>query len=365
MNIFRAFESRISDIFGAADVATPFSFRKLSRRAARELEQETYEIEGVDTAPALYTILVSADDDVVMRPCYAQLTQEISSFVEAEAGHKGYVFVGKPVTRFMVDPSLRRGRFAVFANNVDAVTLEKLRQEEEAFLSGFGAFGGAASNIVTPLEAPEPEDAYEKPAEADDSAAGLSIMPDDFVDDGGQVSAPSPVVSEARDLKSTLPEVVDVDANPIVTPLREVKGAHIPEVPEVSAGAPAQVAVPSVAPHPIHNVQDSTVGAAPVPIVEAEPVTCLLIDRQSGRTYIGTAPKTIIGRERTPKGIVLHDPNVSRRHSELTFDGSIWRIHDLGSTNGTLVNDIDVDTSVLRDGDIITLGLLNLEFRES
>ena len=368
MNMFKALESRVADVFGASQqaVPAPFSFKKLARRAARELEQETYEIEGVDTAPALYTILVSADDDVTMRPFYPQLTQEIAAFVESEAARKGYVFVGKPVARFMVDQSLRRGRFAVFANNVDALTLEKLRQEEEAFLSGFGAFGGAASapKIVTPIGERNQAEEEEVTVSADDSAVGLSVMPDDFVDESGHVSAPSPVVSEARDLKSALPEVVDVDVNPIVTPVREVKGAHIPEVPEVT-GAPAQIAVPAAKPHPIHNIQDSTAGAAPIPIVEAEPVTCLLIDRQSGRTYVGTAPKSIIGRERTAKGIVLHDPNVSRRHAELSFDGSIWRIHDLNSTNGTLVNDIDVDTSVLRDGDIITLGLLNLEFRES
>ena len=135
---------------------------------------------------------------------------------------------------------------------------------------------------------------------------------------------------------------MDVDANPIVTPVPEVMGARVPEVPEVSA-APAEIVVPGV----------------------EDPVTCLLIDRQSGRTYMGTEPETIIGRERTPGGIVLHDPNVSRRHAELTYDGRVWRIHDLGSTNGTLVNDVDIDSCVLRDGDLITLGLLNLEFRES
>jgi pSer/pThr/pTyr-binding forkhead associated (FHA) protein len=80
---------------------------------------------------------------------------------------------------------------------------------------------------------------------------------------------------------------------------------------------------------------------------------------------VGTAPTTTIGRERTPGGIVLHDPNVSRRHAELSYDGRVWRIRDLDSTNGTLVNDVDVDTCVLRDGDLLTLGLLNLEFRES
>ena len=93
--------------------------------------------------------------------------------------------------------------------------------------------------------------------------------------------------------------------------------------------------------------------------------TCLLIDRQTGRTFTGQAPTTVIGRERSQAGIVLRDPNVSRRHAELHYDGANWHIIDLNSTNGTLVNDVDVDQVTLRDGDLITVGLVNLEFREN
>lgn len=377
MNMFRAFESRVAEAFGATSQGqAPFSFRRLAKRATKEMEQETFVVDGVDTAPALITVLVSPDDDAVMKTLYPQLTTEIADFVEAEAARKGYVFVGKPLARFMVDPSLRRGRFAVFANNVDAMTLEKLREEEEAFLSGFGAFGGAASaqpGIVTPIEqhvaAPEhasaPAHVGDIPvvehAVSDDSSAGLGVLPAEFVDESlNLVATPDPVAVEARSLSEALPEVIDVNANPIATPVPEVVGPQVAQVPEVEGG-PAPIAVPQVAP----VTQDSTVGAAPVPVVETEPASCLLIDRQSGRTYQGMAPKTYIGRERTPGGIVLHDPNVSRRHAELTYDGRAWRIHDLGSTNGTLVNDVDIETCVLRDGDLITVGLLNLEFRES
>ena len=373
MNMFRAFESRIAEAFGASQqgIVAPFSFRKLAKRATREMEQETYVVDGVNTAPALITILVSPDDDAVMKPVYAELAAEVASLIEAEAARKNYVFVGKPLARFMVDPSLRRGRFAVFANNVDALTLEKLREEEEAFLSGFSAFGGAASsgqlNDLPINEAPSKDDdipVVERPV-SDDSSAGLNVLPADFVDKSiDQVSAPDPAASKLRPLADSLPEVVDMEANPIVTPVPEVLGAQVAKVPEVSA-APAQIAVPQGGGRQPHNIQDSTIGAAPIPVVEKEPVTCLLIDRQSGRTYVGTEPESIIGRERTAGGIILHDPNVSRRHAKLTYDGRVWRIHDLGSTNGTLVNDVDIDTCVLRDGDLITLGLLNLEFRES
>lgn len=91
----------------------------------------------------------------------------------------------------------------------------------------------------------------------------------------------------------------------------------------------------------------------------------MLIDRKTGQTYNVTSPRAIIGRERNRGGVVLRDPNVSRRHAELSYDGRTWRIADLNSTNGTLVNDVDVDECALRSGDLITLGLTNLEFREN
>ena len=60
MSFLNDFEGRISSVFGAAPqgYTEPFSFKKLAKRAAREMENETYEIDGVDTAPALYTVLV-------------------------------------------------------------------------------------------------------------------------------------------------------------------------------------------------------------------------------------------------------------------------------------------------------------------
>ena len=162
MSFLSDFEGRIGSVFGAAPqgYTEPFSFKKLAKRAAREMENETYEIDGVDTAPALYTVLVSAADDSLMRPLYGQITYETSAFVTAQAQKKGYAFVGSPLVRFMVDPSLKSGKFAVFAENVDARTLTRLREEERAFLAGNSSAGGAAAQIsrrsATPRPTPRP-----------------------------------------------------------------------------------------------------------------------------------------------------------------------------------------------------------------
>lgn len=63
--------------------------------------------------------------------------------------------------------------------------------------------------------------------------------------------------------------------------------------------------------------------------------------------------------------IGLQDPSVSRPHARLQLVDNTWVVHDLGSANGTLVNDTLVMEKgrPLRDGDRITLGATILLFR--
>lgn len=61
-----------------------------------------------------------------------------------------------------------------------------------------------------------------------------------------------------------------------------------------------------------------------------------LVDVVSGESHSITSAQVTIGRERSLSDIALRDPNVSRRHAQLTFTGSDWSIEDLNSTNGTL-----------------------------
>ncbi|SER55585.1 FhaA domain-containing protein [Parafannyhessea umbonata] len=404
MNLLKTFESRVSDAFGAAPqgYAAPISFKKLAKRAAREMEAETYEIDGVDTAPALITILVASADDATMRPLYGQLTSEVVSFVEAKAQEKRYVFVGKPLARFMVDPSLKSGKFAVFAENVDARTLERLRVEENAFLSGSAGVGGAAAGVgqtrrprqqgepvMQPLPQQEPQAA---PAPARHSAEHQAAAP---AANQPQASAAAGATVEGEFAPLVEPVELDASAGLGVIPTSVVDdvlsqdeadfGAYPQPAPRYQAPTGYEDSImmaptpePTPAPVSTHGAGQREVPVTQrrnVPLVnpqrsatapaEADAPTCLLIDHQTGRTYTGVAPTTIIGRERTPHGIVLRDPNVSRHHAELAFDGRNWSITDLNSTNGTMVNDRDVDSYMLRNGDLITVGLMNLEFREN
>jgi hypothetical protein len=72
---------------------------------------------------------------------------------------------------------------------------------------------------------------------------------------------------------------------------------------------------------------------------------------------------TAVGRA-SDCDIVLSDVGVSKHHAELILVGSQWQVDDRGSTNGTFVNGERVQTHVLRSGDRIQIGSLELEFSD-
>jgi pSer/pThr/pTyr-binding forkhead associated (FHA) protein len=82
---------------------------------------------------------------------------------------------------------------------------------------------------------------------------------------------------------------------------------------------------------------------------------------RSGETFFPKGPKTLIGR--SPEcDVFLDDVTVSRRHAELTNDGSTFTIKDLGSLNGTFVNRRRIETAVLEDDDELQIGKYRMTF---
>lgn len=63
-----------------------------------------------------------------------------------------------------------------------------------------------------------------------------------------------------------------------------------------------------------------------------------------------------LGREAINE-IVLYDPEVSRRHTEISYQDGRFIVSDLGSTNGTFVNGRRIGgPTPLSDGDVIEMG---------
>lgn len=62
--------------------------------------------------------------------------------------------------------------------------------------------------------------------------------------------------------------------------------------------------------------------------------------------------------------LVIDDSKASRRHARLVVEAGVAEVEDLGSSNGTRLNDKPVTRRVLRDGDRIQIGATVLVYRE-
>lgn len=80
-----------------------------------------------------------------------------------------------------------------------------------------------------------------------------------------------------------------------------------------------------------------------------DPATVLALD------WAGGVDELLVGRD-PDCDIVLSHPTVSRRHARLRFRDGHWMLHDLRSTNGTVVNDVAVVRCQLRPGDHLQIG---------
>ncbi len=81
-----------------------------------------------------------------------------------------------------------------------------------------------------------------------------------------------------------------------------------------------------------------------------------------GTRVVLDRPVLTIGRL-PDRDLVLDDVDVSRRHAEVRRHGRSFRLVDLGSVNGTVVNGARVAEHVLADGDVVRLGSVEMTFR--
>ena len=75
-------------------------------------------------------------------------------------------------------------------------------------------------------------------------------------------------------------------------------------------------------------------------------------------TFLKQGDALQIGRTKS-SAVYIKDPAVSQKHARIEWTGSAYTITDLGSSNGTTVNEkeIDEDDPVeIRDGDVIVVG---------
>jgi pSer/pThr/pTyr-binding forkhead associated (FHA) protein len=100
-------------------------------------------------------------------------------------------------------------------------------------------------------------------------------------------------------------------------------------------------------------------GTSSIQSQSARPMTGITIrvldGADRGRVFQNLAPPISIGREEG-NTIQLNDERISRFHVKIQEDHNRLVITDLESTNGTKVNNEDVQLRILRFGDMIQLG---------
>ncbi|HET6150916.1 MAG TPA: GGDEF domain-containing protein [Polyangia bacterium] len=90
---------------------------------------------------------------------------------------------------------------------------------------------------------------------------------------------------------------------------------------------------------------------------------CLVViyGSELGKKYNLNSSSLVIGRS-SKCDIQIDQESISRNHSKIVNTGKSILVRDLGSTNGTYVNDEPIDEYVLRDGDLIKIGRTIFKF---
>lgn len=88
----------------------------------------------------------------------------------------------------------------------------------------------------------------------------------------------------------------------------------------------------------------------------------LVLKGEKEGTRYGLRPVSRIGRD-LRVDIRPHDPEISRHHAVLTFDGRCFTVEDLNSMNGTYVNEERLTSKrELNSGDIVRVGSTSMRF---
>jgi diguanylate cyclase (GGDEF)-like protein len=82
---------------------------------------------------------------------------------------------------------------------------------------------------------------------------------------------------------------------------------------------------------------------------------------EMGKRFPLDTDEIVIGRG-ADCDIQIDRDSVSRRHARVFRTGSGWDVEDLGSTNGSYINDQPIDRSSLRDSDFLKVGAAIFKF---
>lgn len=84
---------------------------------------------------------------------------------------------------------------------------------------------------------------------------------------------------------------------------------------------------------------------------------------ETSETFIFEIPEIILGRDPTCT-LNIDNQTISAYHAKLSYHQSQWWVKDLGSTNGTFLNQERIEEQqVITSGDILQFGKIEYEIR--
>ena len=108
---------------------------------------------------------------------------------------------------------------------------------------------------------------------------------------------------------------------------------------------------------------ETTLVMPAVPKLSTRPTLQIIEGEGEGTVFSLEQKTTVIGRGEDCD-IVVNHPMVSRHHAKVVRVGPSFYIHDLQSTNGTMVNGENIDQHVLQPEDEIQVGVTLLLFQQ-
>ena len=169
----------------------------------------------------------------------------------------------------------------------------------------------------------------------------------------GELLSPEEIAEE-------LGEDAEPDAEPLAA--RPAGGAASAPAPGVRPAADAAAAQP-VSETTVFGVTGAAAPQAPQARPAAPPQPATVTIRGIDHDIVLNGERAVVGRLKACD-ICLADANASREHAAFEREGSGWAIHDLGSTNGTMLNGEPVSRQRLREGDVVVIGVTELVYHE-
>ncbi len=113
----------------------------------------------------------------------------------------------------------------------------------------------------------------------------------------------------------------------------------------------------------VHPVERSSIPKEPGFVSNASQNFLIKQSLETSETFIFEIPEIILGRDPTCT-LNVDDQTISARHAKLSYHQSQWWVKDLGSTNGTFLNQERIEEQqVITSGDILQFGKIEYEIR--